>query len=108
VGYKELTGKSADLIEVLNLDEKGMTTREPVDDPLLTAVGHKIRDAGEACGRTSFRAFRRGTTRRAASAISSRYAESGRLTSSVNAFLASQRSGREIDSVFPESAHVTT
>src|SRR4029450_6349648 len=48
VGYKELTGKSADLIEVLNLDEKGKTTREPVDDPLLTTVRHKIRDAGEA------------------------------------------------------------
>ena len=47
VGYQELTGKSADLIEVLNLDEKGKTTREPVDDPLLTAVRDKIRDAGE-------------------------------------------------------------
>lgn len=48
VGYQELTGKSADLIEVLNLDEKGKTTREPVDAPLLTAVRDKIRDAGEA------------------------------------------------------------
>ena len=48
VGYQELTGKSADLIEVLNLDEKGKTTREPVDDPLLTSVRDKIRDAGEA------------------------------------------------------------
>ncbi len=48
VGYQELTGKSADLIEVLNLDEKGRTTREPVDAPLLTAVRDKIRDAGEA------------------------------------------------------------
>lgn len=48
VGYRELTGKSADLIEVLNLDEKGKTTREPVDDPLLTSVRDKIRDAGEA------------------------------------------------------------
>lgn len=47
VGYQELTGKSADLIEVLNLDEKGKTTREPVDDPLLSAVRDKIRDAGE-------------------------------------------------------------
>ena len=46
--YKELTGKSADLIEVLNLDEKGKTTREPVDDPLLTSVRHKIRETGEA------------------------------------------------------------
>jgi DNA helicase-2/ATP-dependent DNA helicase PcrA len=48
VGYQELTGKSADLIEVLNLDQKGKTTREPVDDPLLTAVRDKVRDAGEA------------------------------------------------------------
>jgi DNA helicase II / ATP-dependent DNA helicase PcrA len=48
VGYQELTGKSADVLEVLNLDEKGKTTREPVNDPLLTAVRHKIRDAGEA------------------------------------------------------------
>jgi len=48
VGYQELTGKSADLIEVLNLDERGKTTREPVDDPLLTAVRDKIRDAGES------------------------------------------------------------
>src|SRR4029078_12214256 len=48
VGYQELTGKSADLIEVLNLDEKAKTTREPVDDPLLTSVRHKIRHSGEA------------------------------------------------------------
>src|SRR6267142_2944111 len=48
LGYQELTGKSADLIEVLNLDEKGKTTREPVDDPLLTAVRDKIRVAGDA------------------------------------------------------------
>ena len=47
VGYQELTGKSADVIEVLNLDEKGKTTREPVDAPLLTAVRDKIRDAGD-------------------------------------------------------------
>ena len=43
---QELTGKSADLLEVLNLDEKGKTTREPVDAPLLAAVRSKIRDAG--------------------------------------------------------------
>lgn len=48
VGYTELTGKSPDLIEVLNLDENGKTTREPVSDPLLTAVRGKIRNAGEA------------------------------------------------------------
>jgi DNA helicase II / ATP-dependent DNA helicase PcrA len=48
VGYQELTGKSADLIEVLNLDEKGKTTREQVNEPLLTAVRDQIRDAGES------------------------------------------------------------
>ena len=48
VGYQELTGTSADLIEVLNLDEKGKTTREPVNAPLLTGVREKIRAAGEA------------------------------------------------------------
>ena len=48
VGYQELTGRSADLIEVLNLDEKGKTTREPVNDPLLAGVRVKIGDAGEA------------------------------------------------------------
>lgn len=51
VGYQELIGQSADLIEVLNLDEKGKTTREPVDDPLLTAVHQKIQTAGEALRR---------------------------------------------------------
>ena len=33
---------------MVNLDEKGKTTRKPVDDPLLTSVRHKIREAGEA------------------------------------------------------------
>ena len=40
--------KSADLIEVLNLDEKGKTTRESVSEPLLGAVRDKIRGAGES------------------------------------------------------------
>jgi DNA helicase II / ATP-dependent DNA helicase PcrA len=35
-------------LEVLNLDEKGKTTREALDDPLLAAVRDKVRDAGEA------------------------------------------------------------
>lgn len=48
LGYQELTGTSADLIEVLNLDEKGATTRESVNAPLLTAARDKIREAGEA------------------------------------------------------------
>jgi DNA helicase-2/ATP-dependent DNA helicase PcrA len=48
VGYRELTGTSADVIEVLNLDEKGKTTREPIDEPLLDGVRDKIRQAGDA------------------------------------------------------------
>jgi DNA helicase-2/ATP-dependent DNA helicase PcrA len=48
VGYEELTGTRADLIEVLNLDEEGKTTREEVEDPLLVAVRARIKDAGES------------------------------------------------------------
>jgi DNA helicase-2/ATP-dependent DNA helicase PcrA len=48
VGYQDLTGTSADLLEVLNLDEKGKTTRESINDSLLVAVREKISRAGEA------------------------------------------------------------
>jgi DNA helicase-2/ATP-dependent DNA helicase PcrA len=48
VGYEELSGERADLIEVLNLDEQGKTIRELVDDPLLVAVRGRIKDAGDA------------------------------------------------------------
>ena len=48
VGYQELTGDRADLIEVLNLDEQGKIIRELVEDPLLTAVRGRIKDAGDA------------------------------------------------------------
>lgn len=48
MGYQELTGSSADLIEVLNLDERGKSTREVVDDELLGETTEMIRQAGEA------------------------------------------------------------
>jgi DNA helicase II / ATP-dependent DNA helicase PcrA len=48
VGYEELTGERADLIEVLNLDEEGKSTREEVEEPLLVAVRDRIREAGES------------------------------------------------------------
>jgi len=48
VGYEELTGKNADLIEVLNLDEAGKSTREEVEQSLLGEVKSRIRDAGES------------------------------------------------------------
>ncbi|AEV71531.1 DNA/RNA helicase, superfamily I [Mycolicibacterium rhodesiae NBB3] len=46
VGYEELTGENADLIEVLNLDEAGKSTREEVESGLLTDVRERIREAG--------------------------------------------------------------
>lgn len=48
VGYEELTGVRADLIEVLNLDEEGKTIREEVEKPLLDGVRSQIRKAGNA------------------------------------------------------------
>lgn len=48
VGYEELTGEGADLIEVLNLDEAGKSTREEVEDSLLAEVKGRIRAAGES------------------------------------------------------------
>lgn len=48
VGYQELTGHDADLIEVLNLDEQGKSTREEVEQSLLIEVKKRIKDAGEA------------------------------------------------------------
>ena len=48
VGYEELTGEGADLIEVLNLDEQGKSTREEVEAALLSDVKARISSAGEA------------------------------------------------------------
>jgi DNA helicase II / ATP-dependent DNA helicase PcrA len=47
VGYQELTGEQADLLEVLNLDERAKSTREIVDESLLADIRGKIRDAGD-------------------------------------------------------------
>lgn len=48
LGYEELVGQRPDLIEVLNLDEKGRSTREQVEAPLLTAVRNRVVEAGNA------------------------------------------------------------
>lgn len=48
VGYEELTGDSADIIEVLNLDDKGKTEREEINQTLLDGVRDEIRMAGES------------------------------------------------------------
>ncbi|WP_308465631.1 ATP-dependent helicase [Rathayibacter soli] len=42
LGYRELTGESADLIEVLNLDEEGKNTREAVRPELLKGIAARI------------------------------------------------------------------
>lgn len=47
VGYEELTGEDADLVEVLNLDEAGKNTREEVEGPLLEQIRERIREAGD-------------------------------------------------------------
>ncbi|AFJ34987.1 MULTISPECIES: ATP-dependent helicase [Mycobacterium] len=48
VGYEELSGQNADLIEVLNLDEQGKSTREEVEQSLLGEVKARIKEAGES------------------------------------------------------------
>jgi DNA helicase-2/ATP-dependent DNA helicase PcrA len=47
VGYQELTGKRADLLEVLNLDDRAQSKREVVNEALLADIQDKIADAGE-------------------------------------------------------------
>jgi DNA helicase II / ATP-dependent DNA helicase PcrA len=48
LGYQELTGESADLIEILNLDQRASNVRELVDSDLLGGIRGKIRAAGDA------------------------------------------------------------
>jgi len=47
IGYQQLTGKNADLVEILNLDAKGKNIREVVDGDLLKITETEIRRAGE-------------------------------------------------------------
>ncbi len=48
VGYQELTGDRADLIEVLNLDAAAKSDREQVEEPLLAGVRERILEAGDS------------------------------------------------------------
>ena len=48
LGYRELTGQSADLVEVLNLDKTGKSTREMVDPEHMVDLAQRVTDAGEA------------------------------------------------------------
>lgn len=47
LGYSELTGQSADVLEILNLDEKGKSVRTGVDKAALAKTLKKVGDAGE-------------------------------------------------------------
>ena len=47
LGYRELTGENADLIEVMNLDPGEATRRELVEEPLLAGVRTRIAEAGD-------------------------------------------------------------
>lgn len=55
LGYRELTGETADLVEVLNLDPEAKSTREIVEQPLIDEVRDRIRGAGESLARTTCR-----------------------------------------------------
>jgi DNA helicase-2/ATP-dependent DNA helicase PcrA len=54
MGYHQLTGKNADLVEVLNLDKKGKSVREVVDDGTLKATEADIRRAGSSIRANNF------------------------------------------------------
>lgn len=48
MGYRQLTGQDADLVEILNLDEAGKSVREVVDNTMLRSTEAEIRRAGES------------------------------------------------------------
>ena len=54
LGYRELTGASADRIEVLNLDEAGKNTNEPVSRELLAGVRARIAAVADDIRRNRF------------------------------------------------------
>lgn len=54
MGYRQLTGENADLVEVLNLDKNGKSVRELVDQALLKATEAQIGEAGDAIRENTF------------------------------------------------------
>ncbi|MFP4600331.1 MAG: PD-(D/E)XK nuclease family protein, partial [Persicimonas sp.] len=48
IGYRALAGEDADLVEILNLDERGQTVRELVDEEMLSSTAERVRGAGNA------------------------------------------------------------
>ncbi len=54
MGYRQLTGTDADLLEVLNLDEGGANVREIVDAHMLAETEREIRRAGSGIRENEF------------------------------------------------------
>jgi DNA helicase-2/ATP-dependent DNA helicase PcrA len=48
LGYRELTGQNADVVEVLNLDKAGRDTREMVDPEVMTDLGRRVTQAADS------------------------------------------------------------
>ncbi len=51
VGYRQLTGRTADVVEVMNLDPNGSNTREQVEPAMLAGIIERVQEAGEALRR---------------------------------------------------------
>lgn len=62
VGYAELTGENADLVEVLNLDEKGKNVREEIREELLDEVRGRIEKAGASLRENNLAKYQTWTT----------------------------------------------
>jgi DNA helicase-2/ATP-dependent DNA helicase PcrA len=48
IGYEQLSGANANVVEIHNLDENGRSVRELVDEDMLTRTRHAIRLAGDS------------------------------------------------------------
>ncbi len=48
LGYRELTGSDADLVEIHNLDKDGRSHRREVDDAMLTTLSPRVATAGQS------------------------------------------------------------
>ncbi|MEU5513493.1 ATP-dependent DNA helicase [Streptomyces griseoaurantiacus] len=48
LGYRELTGQNADVVEVLNLDKAGRDTREMVDPEVMTDLSKRVTEAADS------------------------------------------------------------
>lgn len=55
MGYQQLTGENADVVEVLNLDKAGKSVREVVDATMLESTGKAIEQAGQAIRSNAFK-----------------------------------------------------